>query len=74
MMASDSHPAQPFIAGNNVHLSVSYDKNEKMEDAFNKLAQGGKVIMPIGPSFWGSNFGMLTDKFGVHWMFSQKMN
>ena len=25
--------------------------------------------MPV-QEFWGARFGMLTDKFGVHWMFN----
>jgi PhnB protein len=24
--------------------------------------------MPFAKQFWGDTFGMLTDKFGVHWM------
>jgi len=24
--------------------------------------------MPLKKQFWGATFGMLTDKFGVHWM------
>jgi PhnB protein len=24
--------------------------------------------MPLGPSFFASSFGMLTDRFGVAWM------
>ena len=34
------------------------------------VADGGKPHpqMPLGDSFWGSWFGMLTDKFGIQWM------
>lgn len=24
--------------------------------------------MPLAKQFWGDTFGMLTDKFGIHWM------
>jgi len=24
--------------------------------------------MPLAKQFWGDTFGMVTDKFGVHWM------
>jgi PhnB protein len=24
--------------------------------------------MPLGKTFWVEAFGMLTDRFGVHWM------
>jgi PhnB protein len=26
--------------------------------------------MPLNTTFWGSYFGMLTDKFGINWMVS----
>jgi len=24
--------------------------------------------MPLGPTFFASSFGMVKDRFGVHWM------
>ena len=35
---------------------------------FNALAEGGKVTMPLGKTFWSPCFGMLQDRFGVGWM------
>lgn len=35
---------------------------------FNALGEGGQVQMPLGPTFFASAFGMVTDKFGVMWM------
>ena len=32
------------------------------------LAEGGKVEMPLGKTFFAKAFGMVTDKFGVTWM------
>ena len=26
--------------------------------------------MPMQDTFWGAKFGMLTDAFGIHWMFN----
>ncbi|MGV3710577.1 MAG: VOC family protein [Gemmatimonas sp.] len=26
--------------------------------------------MPLETQFWGARFGMLTDKFGINWMFN----
>lgn len=39
-----------------------------MDKQLNRLSVGGKIDMPIAKQFWGDTFGMLTDKFGVHWM------
>jgi PhnB protein len=35
---------------------------------FGALAAGGRVTMPLGPTFWSPCFGMLTDRYGVGWM------
>jgi len=32
------------------------------------------VSMPLADAFWGSYFGMCTDKFGVQWLFSYDYN
>ena len=37
-------------------------------EAFKALAEGGTVTVPIAPSFWVEQFGMLTDRYGVGWM------
>ncbi|BDH45291.1 VOC family protein [Salmonella enterica subsp. enterica serovar Choleraesuis] len=49
-------------------LSLATDSLPQGERWFNALAEGGKVIMPFGKTFWALGFGMLTDKFGVPWM------
>lgn len=54
----------------NVHLSLNYKDADSMEEAFGKLSEGGKVTLPFGDQFWGDRFGMLTDRFGIQWMFS----
>jgi PhnB protein len=68
LMASDGQPDHPVKFGNNIHMSISGADENKLTEFFNKLAQGGKVDMPLAKQFWGDTFGMLTDKFGVHWM------
>lgn len=35
---------------------------------FEALADGGQVNVPLSESFFASSFGMLVDRFGVHWM------
>ena len=49
-------------------LSLQGDDSAKLTGYFNGLAAGGKVDMPLAKQFWGDTFGMLTDRFGVHWM------
>jgi PhnB protein len=49
-------------------LSLQFNTEKEVHRAFNALADGGQVTMPIGPTFWSSRFGMVTDRFGVQWM------
>lgn len=49
-------------------LSLRYPAEPEARRAFEALAQGGRVVMPIGPTFFSPCFGMLFDRFGVEWM------
>ena len=51
-------------------LSISVANEAEADAAFNALADGGKVTMPMEKTFWSPKFGMLTDRFGVSWMVS----
>lgn len=68
LMASDSDPSRQATFGDNISMSINGQDNVKLTEIFNGLAQGGKVDMPLAKQFWGDTFGILTDKFGVHWM------
>ena len=35
-----------------------------------KLKQDGQATMPLKEQIWGDKFGMLTDRFGIKWMFN----
>ena len=59
---------QGFTVGNNFSLSVSAESQEEAEKIFNGLAAGAEVTMPLQATFWAVAFGMLNDKFGIHWM------
>jgi PhnB protein len=68
LYASDGRPGTNVIFGDNVHLSLQGDDADKLTGYFTGLAAGGTVDMPLAKQFWGDTFGMLTDKFGMHWM------
>lgn len=69
-MASDAPMAGGSAQGGQVNLSLDFTDAEKQEKVFNALAEGGTVTMPLQDTFWGAKFGMLTDKYGVNWMFN----
>lgn len=57
-------------AGTNISLSINTDSKEEADRIFNGLSTGGKITMPMNDTFWGSYFGMFTDKYGIHWLVS----
>lgn len=67
IMASDS-PGGAANPGINIHLSIDCETMAEIESLFKALSQQGKIDQPLADTFWGAHFGMLTDKFGIHWM------
>ena len=66
-MASDGRcSGKPNFAG--VALSITYPDVAAVDKAFNGLAEGGQVQMPLAKTFFADKFGMVTDRFGVTWM------
>ncbi len=70
LMASDSMVGQPYEGMKNFALSLSYPTADEAKLTFDRLAEGGKVTMPLADTFWSEAFGMLTDRFGTPWMLS----
>jgi PhnB protein len=70
MMLSDSQPGQPATPGTSVHVTLDFDDATDMARKFEALSTGGKITMPLQDTFWGAKFGMLTDAYGVSWMFN----
>lgn len=69
LMASDTNPYQSALAqGNNVHLSLNGSDEGRLTRAFQGLAEGGTVTMPLERQFWGDLFGMVQDRYGINWM------
>lgn len=72
LMASDTGGewCGKVTQGNNFSVSINTDSQKEADRLFNGLSAGGKVTMPMEKTFWGSYFGMFTDKFGINWMVS----
>ena len=66
VMASDGcHPGGKFEG---FTLSITVGTSVEADEVFAALSAGGKVMMPLGKTFWSERFGMVMDKFGVSWM------
>lgn len=69
LMASDAGPWAPFEGPiRSCGLSLPFTDVDAARKAFDALAEGGEVTMPLGKTFWAAAFGMVTDKFGVPWL------
>lgn len=49
-------------------MSLTMPNEAEANRVFTALADGGNVFLPIGKTFWSPCFGMVTDRFGIHWM------
>lgn len=70
LMGSDTGGewAQHHTIGNNFSISINVDETKEADRFFEAIAKEGKVTVPMDNTFWGSYFGMVTDKFGINWM------
>ena len=67
VMASDGRlTGKPNFQG--IMLTISTESEAEADTLFNGLADGGRVEMPLGKTFFAPRFGMVADKFGVGWM------
>jgi PhnB protein len=67
LMASDGMSSTPPTY-DGITLSLQARSTDEADRLFNALADGGQIVMPIGPTFWSPKFGMVKDRFGVPWM------
>ena len=67
LMGSDA-PDDRYQKPQGFSVSLQTKTPEEAERAFQALARGGSVRMPIQETFFATRFGMLVDQFGVPWM------
>ena len=67
VLASDGrNSGQPKFEG--FALTLNAKSEAEADRLFNGLVEGGQVTLPLTKTFFSPKFGMLADKFGVHWM------
>lgn len=66
-MAADTPPGMVHQPGSMIRMSLGGDNASELKGTFEKLAQGGTILVPLEQAPWGDTFGMLTDRFGVMW-------
>ena len=68
LMGSDVPASMPLTEGNAFQVSLSGDDGPKLRAFWDALLDGGTLTVPLEDAPWGDAFGMLVDRFGVHWL------
>ncbi|MBL0912644.1 MAG: VOC family protein [Bacteroidia bacterium] len=53
LMATDMTGPQGYLQGTDMALSLHFGSEEEARQTFDRLAEGGRVIEALAPSFWG---------------------
>jgi PhnB protein len=69
--ASDNDDAEPMKGS---ALMVEMNDLSCLRGLFERMSEGGTVTVPLARQYWGSDFGMLVDAFGVQWMFNSPLS
>lgn len=70
LMISDNFPTEPYEQGSQVDVAVLLKDGNKAREVYEKLQQGGEVIMELQETPWSPTYGQVRDKFGVKWQIS----
>ena len=68
LMAADLPNSMELTPGNNFAISLSGEDEGELRGYWDKLSDGGNVVMPLDKAPWGDIFGMCVDRFGVSWL------
>ena len=69
-MAADAMQNEKVQQGSNCSLNVNCENLQEIEQFFKNMSHKGKVTTQLKETFWATRFGMLTDQFGIQWMFN----
>ncbi|EKO3373805.1 VOC family protein [Vibrio fluvialis] len=67
LMLSDGIAAQE-LKDNQIALLVVMDDLDQQVIQCDRLAEGGKVMMPLADTFWGTRCAKIEDQFGIRWI------
>jgi PhnB protein len=68
LMAADTPNSMDLASGSNVAVALSGEDESELRGYWEKLSEGGQVVMPFEQAPWGDVFGMCVDRFGTQWM------
>ncbi len=68
LMAADTPNSMEYTPSTGVSVSLSGDDEGALRGYWEKLSDGGTVVMPLEQAPWGDTFGMCVDRFGISWL------
>lgn len=71
-MASENTFEHGFTFTPSISIYVNCEDENELETLFQKLSDGGSVMMPIDNYGFSKKFGWLADKYGVSWQLNLK--
>jgi PhnB protein len=70
LMGADTPKAMEYEPITGSTVSLSGDDEATLTGYWEGLSEGATITQPLVKAQWGDSFGMLTDRFGVPWMFN----
>lgn len=67
LICIDSPVKHAFTFTPSVSIFVDCESEAELEEAYNRLSEGGKLLMPLDNYGFSSKFGWLQDRYGVSW-------
>jgi PhnB protein len=72
LMGSDMVSERGLLKGNAVTIMLHCENEKEIRGCYQKLSRGGDNSYPLELTFWGVLFGGFTDKYGNHWLLTEK--
>lgn len=71
---ADSTGTRQHAEEHRVHLTIACGSEEEINRLYERLSAGGRILMPLGMTFWHSKFAVVVDRFGIHWQLDLPQN
>lgn len=68
IMGTDGMKEYPPTVGDNIAIALGGYDFDRLSQAVDMLAGGGKMKQPLKKESWGDSFAWFEDKFGINWM------
>jgi PhnB protein len=62
MLSSSLKESRPTMS-----YGINFDNEDEVRKAYSMLAEGGKVLFPLGSLPWSSCCADVVDKYGIYW-------